>query len=80
VEDEPLRFVARRLDGETMTALCAEFAHGAARTDSCEKSVTDVHPNGHSLHAVSCSEVDAACWPEDVLVHLLLRGYSITGV
>jgi transposase len=25
VEDERLRFVARRLDGETMTALCAEF-------------------------------------------------------
>jgi putative transposase len=25
VEDERLRFVARRLDGESMTALCAEF-------------------------------------------------------
>ena len=25
VEDERLRFVARLLDGETMTALCAEF-------------------------------------------------------
>jgi len=25
VVDERLRFVARRLDGETMTALCAEF-------------------------------------------------------
>ena len=25
VEDERLRFIARRLDGESMTALCAEF-------------------------------------------------------
>ena len=25
VEDERLRFIARLLDGETMTALCAEF-------------------------------------------------------
>ena len=51
VVDERLRFVARRLDGEKMAALCAEF--GISRRERLRRQAVSVHcPAISTVHAV----------------------------
>ena len=51
VMDERLRFVARRLEGETMTALCAEFGISRQSESMIVALTEEYHPPLLGNHA-----------------------------